>query len=127
MTVFKKCTSCGYEWSSRQEFLAHIDTELVGYQVHFEKLELGFFLFNHMTCRSTFSIHAAKFLDLYDGPVFSERFIGTEPCPGYCLQKEILCPCSAPCECAYVREILQIVRHWPKCDYHSPQISAVAG
>lgn len=114
MKLFKKCTCCGYNWLSREEFLKDVNIELVGYQVHFEELELGYFLFNHMACRSTIGIHAAYFRDLYDGPVFSTVLTETKACPGYCLQKEDLRPCKAPCECAYVREILQIVRGWPK-------------
>jgi hypothetical protein len=52
--------------------------------------------------------------DLYDGPVFEQRKTGTEQCPEYCLRKEELASCPAKCECAYVREIIQLVAKWPK-------------
>jgi hypothetical protein len=45
-----------------------------------------------------------------------ERKTGTEECPGYCLHQDELQPCPARCECAYVREIIQIIRNWPKRD-----------
>ncbi len=72
MKIFKTC-SCGHApWHSRDEFLEDVNIDLVGYQVNFGKLELGFFLFNHLTCQSTMSIPAGLFRDLYKGPVFSE-------------------------------------------------------
>ena len=88
--------------------------DFVGYQVNFSNLELGYFLFNHLTCQSTIAVHAGLFKDLYDGPVFSERQTNTENCPGYCGDRDAFGPCEAECECAYVREIIQIVRRWPK-------------
>ena len=87
---------------------------MIGYQVNFDQLDLGFFLFNHLKCGTTLGISAGSFKDLYNGPVFSERLTGTEKCREYCLHEYQLDPCPATCECAYVREILQIVRKWPK-------------
>ena len=117
MSVFKKCTCCDDPWFSREEFLGDSKLDFVGYQVDFANLELGYFLFNHLTCQSTIGVHAGLFKDLYDGPIFSERKTNTENCPGYCGDREILNPCSEECECAYVREIIQIVRKWPKDEY----------
>jgi len=114
MHVFKQCTCCDFSWISREEFLQDPHLELIGYQVNFENLKLGYFLFNHLTCESTIAVPAGRFEDLYNGPVFSERLTGYETCPGYCLHQDILQPCNALCECAYVREIVQIIRFWPK-------------
>ncbi|MBW2656958.1 MAG: hypothetical protein JRC59_04530 [Deltaproteobacteria bacterium] len=114
MSVFKKCTCCNHPWFSRDEFLEDNKLQLVGYQVNFGKLELGYFLFNHLTCLSTIAVPAGMFRDLYDGPVFSERKTDTENCPGYCGDRDILDPCDQECECAYVREIIQVVQNWPK-------------
>jgi len=116
MNAFKKCTCCGFSWLSREQFLCDTQVELVGYQVNFNNLRLGFFLFNHLTCKSTIAIAAGRFIDLYNGPVFAERLTGSDSCPGYCLHDDILQPCTARCECAYVREILQVVRNWPRDD-----------
>ena len=88
--------------------------ELIGYQANFSYLELGFFLFNHLECESTIAIPANRFRDLYDGPVFAQRLTGTEICHGLCKDFEQLEPCDRKCECAYVREIMQIIRTWPK-------------
>ena len=111
--TFKICPSCGTNWKSREDFLSDPDIDLVGYQVHFEELTAGLFLFNHL-CKTTMSILAADFIDLYNGPVFSERANATEACEELCLNDDELEPCHAKCECAYVREILQIIRKWPK-------------
>ena len=123
MSVFKKCTCCDNPWFSREEFLGDNKLDFVGYQVNFSNLELGFFLFNHLTCQSTIAVHAGLFKDLYDGPIFSERQTNTENCPGYCGDRDAFGPCDADCECAYVREIIQIVRRWPKNECQPTKIA----
>jgi hypothetical protein len=110
----KQCPCCGYVWRTREGLLADPGLALAGYQVNFDDLLLGFFLFSHLACGSTIAVPAGRFRDLYDGPVYEDRATGTQECPTYCLRKDELGPCPAKCECAYVREILQIVRHWPK-------------
>jgi len=114
MDEFKKCTLCGHRWLSRSDFLEDPSTVMIGYQVNFDHLSLGFFLFNHLECSTTIGIPAANFKDLYQGPVYSERLFGTKQCPEYCLHETQLDPCPAKCECAYIREILQAVKQWPK-------------
>jgi len=123
MPVFKKCTCCDYPWLSRGEFLTDIQLVFVGYQVNFSNLELGFFLFNHTACQSTIAVPAGYFKDLYDGPIFAERKTNSENCPGYCGERDAFGPCEQECECAYVREIIQIVRQWPKNECEPSRIS----
>lgn len=114
MLIFKECTCCKNPWYSREDFLGDCKLDFVGYQVNFGNLELGYFLFNHLSCQSTIAVHAVLFRDLYDGPVFSERKTYSDKCPGYCVDRAALDTCDAECECAYIREIIQIVREWPK-------------
>ena len=114
MKIFKACSCSKTSWFSRNEFLGDSNIDLVGYQANFGDFVLGLFLFNHLTCQSTIGIPASLFTDLHDGPVFSDCLAGSEQCPGYCLHSEVLHPCRAECEGAYVREILQILRDWPK-------------
>ena len=111
--VFKKCPLCGLPWESRSSFLSDPGINIIGYQACFTKLTAGFFLFNH-ACAGTLAILVEEFEDLYDGPVYEERKTGTDECPHYCLHQEELARCPARCECAFVREILQLVRSWPK-------------
>jgi hypothetical protein len=111
---FKECTMCGKAWLDREEFLGDRELRVSGYIAHFKELELGLFLFNHEPCGSTLAVKAQQFTDLVDGPVYVERMTGTEECPGYCLRKTKLQPCHAKCECAYVRDVLDRVAHWPK-------------
>ena len=66
MNEFKICTCCGEPWYSREAFMTDENVQLVGYQVNFEALELGYFLFNHLKCESTIAIHAGLFRDLYE-------------------------------------------------------------
>lgn len=117
MQIFKKCSCCENPWYTRDEFLQDGNLKLIGYQANFSHLELGYFLYNHLTCMSTLAIPASLFKDLYDGPVFSERLTGSAPCPGYCLDQEVLDVCEQRCECAYIRQIMQRLRDWPKDSY----------
>jgi hypothetical protein len=114
-TAFKKCTLCANIWPDRDEFLGDPSVDLVGYQAFFDgDLELGLFLFNHLECETTLAIRAEEFTDLYDGPVFSERLADTDRCAEHCMNRCDLQPCPNECECAYVREVVQIVKSWPK-------------
>lgn len=111
--TFKSCFNCVTHWSSRDEFLHDWKINLVGYQVHFEELTSGIFLFNH-SCGSTLGLPVSKFMDLYQGEIFSERATGTVECSEYCLYRSNLEPCPVKCECAYIREIIQIIKAVPK-------------
>ena len=111
--MFKRCPKCYFEWSRRADFLGDPNLEPIGYQVNFSALKAGIFLFNH-DCKGTLAIAVGEFSDLYSGPIFKERADGSQECPGQCLHEDNLAPCPAHCECAYVREILQLIRKWPK-------------
>ena len=114
--VFKKCTMCQKEWPERDEFLRDPLLEMIGYQADIESLEYGIFLFNHYepNCGSTIAVRVHQFRDLYNGPVYSQCLLGTKECHELCLYKENLKLCPAKCECSYVRELVQIVKNWPK-------------
>lgn len=110
---FKRCPMCGRLWESRDGFLSDPRIEIIGYQSCFKELTAGYFLFNH-SCAGTLAVLVEKFADLYDGPVYQTRKTGTSECPRFCLHQEELAPCPARCECAFVREVIQVVRSWPK-------------
>jgi hypothetical protein len=122
--TFKTCSCCGRAWETREAFMADPATELIGYQAFFESLELGLFLFNHAECGTTMALQAGVFNDLHDGPVFSERLTGQPSCVGYCLQRNELRPCPNRCECAWVRDVLQVVRRWPKREPGAEPVAA---
>lgn len=111
--TFKQCTSCAHQWQDQEEFLADPDVTLLGLQVCFENLMEGLILFNH-SCRTTFSVEVSRFGNLYQGPIYSDRLTAAEECPGYCLNERQLKPCPAKCACAFVREILQVIKAYPK-------------
>lgn len=115
-TDFKQCPSCDAAWRERSDFLEDPSLELIGYQVSFQELKEGTFFFNHThpSCGTTLGIPAGAFTDLYDGPIFADRMAGTEECREHCLHDDDLDRCTAKCECAYVREILQILKAWPR-------------
>jgi hypothetical protein len=114
VACFKFCTLCGETWRSRDAFLADPRLRVVGYQVSFQNLDAGMFLFNHEPCRTTLAIDASHFTDLYSGPTFTARKTETEDCPAYCLRKTEVRPCPVECECAYVRAVLDTVARWEK-------------
>jgi hypothetical protein len=114
MSFFKTCPLCTEAWYDRDRFLEDAQLELIGYQADFENVNLGLFLFNHHRCGTTLAIRSGLFADLYHGPLHSARRTGSETCPGLCLRSRELEPCPADCECAWVREVLQVIRNWPK-------------
>ncbi|MGM0601481.1 MAG: hypothetical protein ACQETH_16840, partial [Candidatus Rifleibacteriota bacterium] len=109
-SCFKSCPACDFKWATREEFLNDENISLVGYQVNFEMLKEGLFLFNHKKW-ATMALEVKEFTDLYDGPVFEVKAAGTRECPEYCLHRDNLNPCPAICECAFVREIIQILKN----------------
>jgi len=111
--VFKQCPSCRRIWNDYTDFLADPCLRLIGYQVLFENLRDGLFLFNH-SCGTTLAITVENLQHLHKGPVFRERATGSKSCPGLCLIPDETSPCSAKCECAYVRSILQTIKRWRK-------------
>ena len=109
---FRRCSSCSKAWPDRSDFLMDGDLFLNGYQVNFEDLELGWLLFTHLlpVCNSTIAVPVHQFSDLCEGTIYSERKTGSEECPGYCQEVDNLSPCKNQCECAFVREILQVIK-----------------
>ncbi|MBE9486787.1 MAG: hypothetical protein IMY82_06420 [Chloroflexi bacterium] len=110
--MFKVCALCKTSWATRDAFLTDPGIVSLGYQANFVSLEKGLFLFNH-SCHGTLAIEVHLFADLYDGPVYDTRLTGSDSCLGYCLQRKNLRPCTEKCECAYVREILQLLKDSP--------------
>lgn len=105
--MFKQCNVCQHKWLTRDAFIADPDITIIGYQANFDDLEAGHLFFNH-SCNNTIVLPTDRFSDLYNGPVFSGPKTGTDECPQYCLKKGELTPCRTECECAYVREIIQL-------------------
>ena len=108
---FKTCTCCGKVWQTRDEFIKDNHLTLEGYQADLDSLEEGMLLFTHhwADCGSTIVLEVQDFSDLYDGPKYLGRLTLTEDCSRLCLDKQNLNRCVAMCECAYVRELLQII------------------
>ena len=115
--AFKTCQTCDHTWNTRDSFLNDPGLKLIGYQVYFEDLTAGLFLFSH-SCKETLTVRVGDFSDLYDSIVFADRATGSEECRGYCFLEHELRPCPAACECAYVRELIQIIRAWDKSGAH---------
>lgn len=113
---FKVCTCCGFSWNHREGFLADPTVVPIGYQVDFTQLASGLFLFNHAlpTCGTTIAVEVGQFADLYAGPLYEDRRTSTPACPRHCLYVGSLDACPAACECRSVRDILGIIRTWPK-------------
>lgn len=111
--VFKICPCCEKSWKTRDEFLADDSLNLNGYQVSLKNLESGLLLFSHMIegCKTTMGIYIKEFNDMYSGGRYTENKALTEECPRYCINKKRLDRCNTFCECAYVREIIHIVKN----------------
>lgn len=110
---FSLCRSCGADWPTRNHFLKDPGLEIIEYRANFDDIAAGAFTFFH-TCGSNLSLSVRNFNGLYEGPIFNVRATESEECPGYCLYKNNLKPCEVKCECAYVRNIIGIIKNWPK-------------
>ena len=113
MPAFIKCQTCDDKWFTRDDFLEDISIKIDGYQVNFDELEAGVFLFTHL-CGATLELSVGTFKELYQGPIFIKRATGTDECPEYCLYQDELGLCASICECAYVRNIIDIIKKWPR-------------
>ena len=113
MPLFNECSPCGAKWVSRDDFLEDPEIEIVGYNANFDDLLSGTFLFNH-TCGAALSLSVRYFNGLYEGTIFTERATGSDDCPAYCLYQDQLDKCMVRCECAFVRNIIDIIKKWPK-------------
>lgn len=111
--VFKICPSCSTKWETRDLFLDDQSLKIIGYSADLLKLESSLFYFTHYKegCSTTMAIQAKYFFDLYSGRQYSERKAGTVECPGFCLEKEQLSRCDAFCECAFNREIINMIKN----------------
>ena len=111
-SIFKVCPMCSAKWLTRDEFLDDHSLEINGYGVDCRKLEWSLFYFTHkkVGCFTTMTLRAEDFLDLYSGKKYTERRTGEKDCPGYCLDKKQLNRCDAICECAFNREVIQIIK-----------------
>ena len=118
--MFKKCTSCSCIWKNRQDFLADPDLKIIGYQASFDNVKDGLFLFNHV-CETTLAIDVIKFDDLYKGPVYDMSLSDTDECSELCTDMNNLDACDAKCKYAYVRDVIQIIKNWPKAERNSSE------
>ncbi len=116
--LFKKCPSCQQKWETQDAFLSDPLLNINGYTANFKNLEGGLFFFTHRTpgCCSTMAVEVRDFKNLYNGPYYKGTKAGQDGCPRYCLDSDQLERCTAFCECAFVREILQIIKNWHKTE-----------
>ena len=109
--TFKTCPACSKKWQTMEEFVSDPSLELNGYKADFKDLEYGMFFFTHKIepCHSTMTIMIEDFRKLYSGPIYKENKTLSEECPRYCMNEKNLTRCDAFCECAFVREIMEII------------------
>ncbi len=111
--IFYQC-SCGSVWKTREAFLADSDIIIAGYQALLRQVPEGSYLFDHAACHTTFAVKVQEFLALCTGPVHRRSRFKSPQCKGYCLEKNILEVCGADCSNAWVRELIKLIRDYPK-------------
>ncbi|HJN16810.1 MAG TPA: hypothetical protein QGH10_14995 [Armatimonadota bacterium] len=111
-TCFKRCTSCGLVWADVQDFVTDPDLRVEGYQACFVDPHLGLILLTHDTagCGTTVGIRASSLRPFYSGPEYSERPTGGDSCPSHCHNRNQLETCTAECDMAWARDVLQYLR-----------------
>lgn len=113
---FKTCPKCSKSWDTLNDFLTDSSIYLNGYQVNLKSLETGMLLFTHIVeeCKTTMSIYVKNFSSMYSGARYAENKALSPECPRYCIEEKRLDRCDAHCECAFVREIIDIISNMPK-------------
>ena len=114
--AFKVCPGCHCVWEDREKFFSDPNLEVVGYQVNYDDPNAGFILLTHEIpeCEATLAIEVSAFSDLYTGPICEDLLENTEACPGHCRDMSSLERCAKECKCTFARDILQVLRDWPK-------------
>jgi len=109
---FKICPSCKTVWPTMEDYLSDPELNVVGYQVAFDDLLGGLFIFNHFhnDCGTSMAIPVKKFVSLSELPILNKRIECPEKCPGLCMHADELGPCPVKCECTWVREVLQTIK-----------------
>jgi hypothetical protein len=107
---FKECALCKIRWATRSKFIYDPEIRLIGYQINVKDIENGLLLFNHLLCKNTLALEVRHLADMYDGPLYKENKYDSKECPSYCLNQNSFEPCPLECSCAYIREIMQIIR-----------------
>lgn len=112
---FKRCSACSQVWQGRDDFFSDPEVALVGYQALGPDPEEGMLLFNHLGgCGTTMGMWVSKFEDMWSGTRHAELLRHSDACERHCYHTNDLERCSNSCSGAWVREVLQVVRHWPK-------------
>jgi hypothetical protein len=103
---------CQSLWESRIDFIISPKMKIIGYQACLAEPNEGLFLFNHeeSNCGSTLAVEVGEFIDLYNGPTYSQPKTDTKECGEYCHHIDRLDSCHAECAYAHIRELLQILR-----------------
>ncbi len=113
--MFKKCPMCCQIWENRETFLSDPEVEIIGYQASFDHIKNGLFLYNHV-CKTTLAMEVMEFDDLYKGTRYDMSLTGTDDCANLCYDINKLSPCDSQCKYAYVRDIIQVIKNWPKTE-----------
>lgn len=110
--AFKSCPMCGEKWLTQDDFILDPLLEQMGYQADFIKPDEGLFYFTHKkeACFTTLAVKAREFRNLYSGEIYSQLNKGEEDCRLYCTDINQLGRCGAACKCAYIREIIHIIK-----------------
>ena len=112
---FKACSYCDESWNTREEFLSDVRISMKGYTPIFENPEYGLFYFTHSgSCNATLSLFVHEFVDLYKQTTYPDKKTGSSECRGLCQIKNNLEQCFSNCRFTYIRDLIQIIKAWPK-------------
>ena len=117
--VLKQCPMCQASWADLRALVEDRSLRVVGYMACFDDVDCGLVLLTHqtVTCGTTIVVPARVLRPLYHGPQIDIHATLSAQCPRLCTRRQDFEVCTVPCDMAWVREAMQVLRkhEWPLC------------
>lgn len=103
---------CGYAWHTIEQLVTDGTLRVNGYQAVLDSPVDGIFFLTHECpgCHSTLAVPVTSFADWNVGTRPAHLNALQEGCPGHCVNRDDLEPCSAECCMRWIRDVLQYLK-----------------
>jgi hypothetical protein len=124
---FKHCPTCNVLWRQQSQFLSDPEVKFLGFRPAATPESLALIVFNHARCDTRLTFTLETFAELTVFPILCASCAITHKDTDYCLAGASGRPCPALCICAFVHNVSESIRAWPKCTSCAPTCAAGPG